>query len=107
MRQLHDYKGKFLTIERLKDHICKELKSEFPCHASIDIGYFEGRQSLKIWIVSQKDLDAMYTDVKANSWDMFSVPQLRLWARIIHCGTYAVYASCTYDYWFLADPSKE
>ena len=29
-RQLHDFNGRFSTIECLKDHICKELHSEFP-----------------------------------------------------------------------------
>ena len=58
-RQLHDFNGRFSTIEHLKDHICTELHSEFPCHTSLDVGYFEGRQSQKVWIVSEKDVDGM------------------------------------------------
>ena len=148
-RQLHDFNGRFSTIEHLKDHICTELHSEFLCHTSLDVGYFEGRQSQKVWIVSEKDLDGMYSKFKADSeillWveivkhqdsddsdeperkrekkperkrkkfagsskkeeedsvdaiydkllskhkESFSVPQLRLWARMICCGTHEDY----------------
>ena len=44
-RQLHDFEGRFSTLEQVIDHVCKELKAELPHHASIDIGYFDGRQS--------------------------------------------------------------
>lgn len=105
------------------------------------MGYFETRQSTKIWIISPKDLDAMYektgsgteiylwvdtctseTDddiepekkkrkhsessrrqnredeleeiygkLKAEHDDSYSSPQLKLWARMILCGTHEDY----------------
>lgn len=63
-RQLHDFNGRFSTIEHLKDHIRRELCSEFHLHTPLDVGYFEGRQSQKVWIVSEKDIDGMYSKFK-------------------------------------------
>lgn len=138
-RQLHDFNGRFSTIECLKDHICEELHSEFPRRTLLEVGYFEGCQSQKVWIASEKDLDSMYSKFKAGSeillWveivehhdsdeperkrkkstgssskkgeedsvdiiydklfskhkESFSVPQLRLWVRMIHCGMHEDY----------------
>lgn len=66
-RQLHDFKGKFETVEQLKEQIIKELSDELPGHPVIDVGYFEGRQSLKVWIVSLKDLHSLYSKTKSGS----------------------------------------
>ena len=51
----------------MKQKNCDELRDEIPHFSTIDVGYFEGRQSLKVWIVSEKDLDAMYQKSKAGS----------------------------------------
>ena len=75
-RQLHDFNGRFSTIECLKDHICKELHSEFPRRTLLDVGYFEGHQSQKVWIVPEKDLDSMYSKFKAGS-------EILLWVEIV------------------------
>ena len=52
-------KGLRLT-KQLKDHTCihvlKDLRDELPHHPVVDIGYFEGQQSLKARIISQKTL---------------------------------------------------
>ena len=74
-RQLHDFNGRFSTIECLKDHICKELHSEFPRRTLLNVGYFEGRQA-QVWIVSEKDLDSMYSKFKADS-------EILLWVEIV------------------------
>jgi hypothetical protein len=64
---------RFSTIEHLKDHVCKELRS-VPRRTLLDVGYFEGRQSQKVWIVSEKYLDAMYS--KPDS-------EILLWVEIV------------------------
>ena len=50
-RQLHHYSRKFESVSQLKSHIMEELV-EMPDHATIDVGYFVGRQSAKVWLVS-------------------------------------------------------
>ena len=54
-RQLHDFKGKFESVSQLKTQIDTELGDELP-NSSVDVGYFDGRQSAKVWLVSAKDL---------------------------------------------------
>lgn len=107
-----------------------ELKDELS--SDIEVGYYEGRQSSKVWIVSNKDLNAMYSkfasevlfwvqsveeenndsddnenqrkktrrqekeeeveavfqNLQKKHGEEYSVPQLRLWARMIQCGTH-------------------
>lgn len=144
-RQLHDFHGRFATIAQLTRHVTKELKDALPKDCSVDVGYFEGRQSCKIWLVSEKDLQLMYqksaskdgeislwvqpreeddtdsddpepdrrrkksssskrqdkeeevekiySDLEAKHSDSYSVPQLKLWARMIQCGTHDNYDS--------------
>lgn len=146
-RQLHDFTGRFTTVLQVKQQIIKELGDILPSSSPdlLEVGYYEGRQSMKIGVASSKDLDAMYRKISKNSevflWaenlpdeldndsdaerekkrrkttelstnkrqdkeeeideiyeelrshhkDNFSVPQLRLWARMIYCGTYDDY----------------
>ena len=35
-----------------------ELKDELS--SDIEVGYYQGRQSCKVWLVTDKDLEAMY-----------------------------------------------
>ena len=117
------------------------LKKEMPNCTSIDVGYFVGCQSAKVWLVSNEELEQMYKKYKVGSeialWcDMeqaadepvedkrkrkhpefhplkrqdrevevdtifgelrdrhnytYETPQLRLWARMIQCGTHDDY----------------
>ena len=142
-RQLHNFKDKFESVPQMKAHVITGLKDELPQDPSLDIGYFEGRQSSKVWLVSAKNLDSMYRKAKNGSelllWmqclqdvdedndDLepekkrkksselllrhqekeeeveaiysefrskhydYTVPQLKLWARMIHCGTHDDY----------------
>lgn len=129
----------------MKEHILKELNDEFPENpSSIDIGYYDGRQSSKIWLVSndqdlcqmyrsskqrevslwiecttsegesedeesystkkrkkqaskrqgvEDEVDSIYSKLESKHSDsgIYSIPQLRLWARMIQCGTYDNY----------------
>lgn len=60
IRNLHDFTGKFKTVMQLKDYVTRELKEELPIDSTIDVGYFDGRQSSRVWLVSTKDLESMY-----------------------------------------------
>jgi len=52
--------SKFESVNQL--HVC--LKDEFqdhvPATTTFDIGYFEGKQQSKIWLVTLDDLHKMY-----------------------------------------------
>ena len=49
----------------MKEKISEELGDEL-LHSSVDVGYFDGRQSVKVWLVSAKDLDVMYEKAKTS-----------------------------------------
>ncbi len=66
-RQVHDFKGKFESVAQLKAQIFKALRDELPKDPTADVGYFEGRQSSKVWLVSDKDLESMYRKAKSGS----------------------------------------
>lgn len=70
-RPLHQCKRKFKSVDDLKDNILEALHDEFPEEANVDVGYFDGRQSAKIWLVSSEDLRHMYSICKngeASLW---------------------------------------
>jgi len=43
-----------------------ELEDEVPATTRFSMGYYEGKQSTKKWIVTQEDLDAMYCTVNKD-----------------------------------------
>ena len=51
-RNIHDFKEKFDTVSQLKSHIVNELQDELSEDPIVDVGYFETRQSLKVWVVT-------------------------------------------------------
>ena len=63
-RNLHQQHGKFHSVNDMKECILDDLKEEFPEDANIDVGYYDGRQSAKIWLVSTEDLNHMYSICK-------------------------------------------
>jgi hypothetical protein len=40
---------------------------------------------------SEDDVDTIYQELKEKHKDKYTIPQLRLWARMIHCGTHDGY----------------
>lgn len=60
-RQLHQCKQKFKSVADLKETIIKELCGNA---GDVDVGYYHGRQSAKIWLISNEDLKHMYSIVK-------------------------------------------
>ena len=41
-----------------------EFKDEFPGNPSLDVGYFDGHQTSRVWLVSGEDLAEMYNGIK-------------------------------------------
>ncbi|SMN02569.1 hypothetical protein SPONN_1314 [uncultured Candidatus Thioglobus sp.] len=72
-RYLHHWKKRFDCIEAMKKQITDELVDEIPDNPVLEVGYYEGRQSSKIWLLSNEDLKYMY-DSKQGS-------EISLWAE--------------------------
>ena len=53
-------KRKFESLSLLRSALWHELEESIPDEGDFNIGYFEGRQHAKKWLMSKLDLDAMY-----------------------------------------------
>lgn len=60
MRYLHHYNRKFESVIALRTKLVEQLKDQVPDSLTFNIGYFEGHQHSKVWLVSDDDLHAMY-----------------------------------------------
>lgn len=58
---MRKFSGKFTSVVDLKAKLIEEFDTQVPSTLSFSIGYFEGRQSTKKWLVSPEDLHAMYS----------------------------------------------
>ena len=58
----------FHCINELKRTIVKEFCDNIGDDMKVDVGYFHGRQSAKIWLISNEDLRHMYSVVKNEVW---------------------------------------
>ena len=56
----------------------KELYDELTEDSEFDVGYFDSRQSSKVWVISAKDIAAMYE--KKNGGEIF------LWIQVCDAG---------------------
>ena len=61
VRQLHHFHGKFDSVISLRAKLIEELKEQVPNSVSFNVGYFEGQQHCKVWLVAHDDLCAMYS----------------------------------------------
>ena len=59
-RDLHDVSHRFASVGSLRLALYHELEDEIPDNEEYNLGYFEGKQQKKKWLVSSSDLDAMY-----------------------------------------------
>ena len=60
VRYLH-YSGKFETASLLRMKLVEEFTNLVPDNLRFNIGYFEGQNHSKIWLVSREDFATMYT----------------------------------------------
>ena len=45
-----------------------ELEDDIPDNEEYNLGYFEGKQQKKKWLVNPSDLDAMYACFEGKKW---------------------------------------
>lgn len=61
----HEISEIFTTVDELKQRLYDTFGNQLPKVSSIDefnIGYFHGRPQVKSWIVTQADLQCMYSE---------------------------------------------
>ncbi len=51
---------KFESVSSLRLALYHEFDDEIPEEGDYNLGYFEGRNQAKKWLVSNQDLEAMY-----------------------------------------------
>ena len=52
--------SKFESVNGLRVWLMDEFREHVPMTAIFDVGYFEGKQWSKIWLVTSEDLDKLY-----------------------------------------------
>ena len=60
VRYLHNVSRKFESVSELRVRLIDELKEHVPSTTSFDVGYFEGKQQSKIWLVTSEDIKKLY-----------------------------------------------
>ena len=60
VRQLHHFHSRFESVISLRAKLVEEFKEQVPNSLTFNVGYFEGQQHSKSWLVSRDDLNAMY-----------------------------------------------
>ena len=72
VRMWHDENQAFDSPRVLKLKLMEAFPNDVPDHVTFQIGYFEGRNNTKRWIMETHDLEAMYATFKPgskiNSW---------------------------------------
>ena len=66
-RDLHDVTHYFKSICELRFALHHELEDEISDNEDYSVGYFEGRQQKKKWLVSPSDLEAMYVTFEGKT----------------------------------------
>ena len=61
VRQLHHFKSQFDSVVAIRVKLAEEFKEQVPNTLDFSVGYFEGQQHTKVWLISKDDLEAMYT----------------------------------------------
>ena len=72
VRQLYNVTHKFKTVSALRSALYHELGDDIPEEGDYSMGYFEGRQQSKKWLITSRDLEAMYAYYEGK-------PQVSLW----------------------------
>ena len=53
---------KFDSVTAIRVKLIDELGDQVPDKVDFNVGYYEGRQQAKIWLVSREDLEMMYSN---------------------------------------------
>ena len=61
-RHLHGFSSKFDSVTAIRIKLIDELGDQVPEKFDFNVGYYEGKQQAKIWLVSTEDLKMMYSN---------------------------------------------
>lgn len=61
VRQMHNVSQRFKSVTALRSAIWHEFADAIPDEGEFNVGFFEGKQHTKKWLVTNQDLDAMYS----------------------------------------------
>ena len=61
-RHLHGCDIKFESVTAIRVKLIDELGDQVPEKVDFNVGYYEGKQQAKIWLVSKEDLEMMYSN---------------------------------------------
>ena len=61
---IRKFKGKCTSIIDIKVKLIEEFEDQVPPTTRFSVGYFMGHQSMKKWLMTEDDLDAMYSELK-------------------------------------------
>ena len=64
VRSWHDADEKFTSPAALKARLVESFPEDLPDNLNFQVGYFQGKQGAKRWIVEPRDLEKMYTVFK-------------------------------------------
>ena len=53
---------KFDSVTAIHVKLIDELGDQVPDKVDFNVGYYEGKQQAKIWLVSREDLEMMYSN---------------------------------------------
>ena len=64
VRQMHNMSQRFHSVAALRSALWHEFVDAVPDEGEFNVGYFEGKQQTKKWLVTSQDLKAMYSYFK-------------------------------------------
>ena len=62
VRQMHNVSRRFLSVGALRSALWHEFGDVVPDEGEFNLGYFEGKQHTKKWLVTSQDLEAIYRE---------------------------------------------
>ena len=72
VRQMHNVSQRFQSVAALRSALWHEFGDAVPDEGEFNVGYFEGKQHTKKWLVTGQDMEAMYSYFQGK-------PCLNLW----------------------------
>ena len=66
VRQLHRFNSKFDSLTALRVKLIDEFADTVPDTVKFNVGYFDGRQQAKLWLVTREDLESMYSKYRTG-----------------------------------------
>ena len=58
--------SKFDSLTALRVKLIDEFEETVPDTVNFNVGYFDGRQQAKLWLVTNKDLESMYSKYRTG-----------------------------------------